>query len=154
MFEKILVPLDGSRIGEAALPYVEEIVSKLSPKVKAEITLFQAISLATIPEVRGRAAESIPYTTNQIEETKEKAAEYLNKAGEALRGKGAIVNAKVEVGDAADEIVKAADEIGANLIAMSTHGRAGISRWAFGSVTDKVLRHGKSVPILMVRAPK
>ena len=65
-----------------------------------------------------------------------------------------MVNTKVEVGDAAEEIVKAADEIGANLIAMSTHGRAGISRWAFGSVTDKVLRHGKSVPILMVRAPK
>ncbi len=57
------------------------------------------------------------------------------------------------VGRAADEIIKAADEIDADLIAMSTHGRSGLSRWAFGSVTDRVLRAG-SMPILMVRAKK
>ena len=45
------------------------------------------------------------------------------------------------------------DEIKADLIAMSTHGRSGISRWAFGSVTDKVLRGGNK-PVLIVRAPK
>ena len=154
MNEKILVPLDGSKIGEAALPYVEEIVSKLSPKVKAEITLLQVISPASPPQVSGRAVEGIPYTANQLEETKDKAAEYLNKAGEALSDKGAKVDVKVGVGSPAEEIVKTADEIGANIIAMSTHGRAGISRWAFGSITDKVLRHEESVPILIVRAPK
>ena len=41
-----------------------------------------------------------------------------------------------------------------DLIAMSTHGRSGLSRWAFGSVTDKVLRRGGTVPIVMVKAPK
>ena len=39
MYEKILVPLDGSRIGEAALSHVEELVAKLSPKTKVEVTL-------------------------------------------------------------------------------------------------------------------
>ena len=58
-----------------------------------------------------------------------------------------------KVGEAADEIVKAADEINADIIAMSTHGRSGLSRWAFGSVTDKVLRGGNK-PVLVVRAPK
>ena len=51
----------------------------------------------------------------------------------------------------ADEIIKAEEDVNADLVAMSTHGRAGISRWGFGSVTDKVLRGGK-VPVLMVRA--
>ena len=57
------------------------------------------------------------------------------------------------IGDASEEIIKAAEEINADLIAMSTHGRSGLSRWAFGSVTDKVLRRGGRVPILTVRAP-
>ena len=59
----------------------------------------------------------------------------------------------VVVGSAADEIIKASEELNVDLIAMSTHGRSGISRWAFGSVTDRVLRGG-SKPVLMVRAPK
>ncbi len=51
-------------------------------------------------------------------------------------------------------IIKAAEETKAGLVAMSTHGRSGISRWALGSVTDKVLRHGGNIPILTVKAPK
>ena len=60
---------------------------------------------------------------------------------------------KVGIGSAAEEIIKAADEINADWIAMSTHGRSGISRWAFGSVTDRVLR-AENKPVLMVRAPR
>jgi len=79
--------------------------------------------------------------------------DYLDKTGENLRSEGAIVKTKVSIGDATEEILKAANEINANLVAMSTHGRSGISRWAFGSVTDRVLRAG-TIPILTVRAPK
>jgi len=78
---------------------------------------------------------------------------YLNKTGKGLRSRGAVVSCKVTVGRAAEEIIKAADEVNADLVAMSTHGRHGFSRWAFGSVTDRVLRGGK-VPILLVRAGK
>ena len=46
MYEKILVPLDGSKVGEAALPYVEDLMSKLSPEVKLEIILLQVLSSA------------------------------------------------------------------------------------------------------------
>ena len=88
-----------------------------------------------------------------MEQIEKKAIDYLDKAGEGLRSKGAIVKTKVGTGNAADAITKAADETNADLIAMSTHGRSGISRWAFGSVTDLVLRGGNK-PILMVRAPR
>ncbi|MFC2002906.1 universal stress protein [Chloroflexota bacterium] len=152
MYERILIPLDGSKTGEAALPYVEEMLSKLSPEAKVEVTLFQVLSGITHYIVGGEAGIDVAYSEEDMKQTTEKAMDYLNKAGEALRSKGALVTAKVGIGSAAEEIVKAADEIKADLIAMSTHGRTGLSRWAFGSVADKVLRHGGNVPILMVKA--
>lgn len=152
MYEKILVPLDGSKVGEAALPYVEELVSKLSPALKVEVTLFQVVSSLSHWIVAGEASAQIPYTEKEMEQIKRKAMDYLNKAGEGLRSKGTIVKIKVGIGSAADEIIKAADEINTDLIAMSTHGRSGLSRWAFGSVTDRILRGGNT-PVLVVRAP-
>jgi nucleotide-binding universal stress UspA family protein len=88
-----------------------------------------------------------------MEQIKKKVMDYLKKTGENLKSKGATVKIKVRTGSPADEIIEVADEINANLIAMSTHGRSGISRWAFGSVTDRALRGGTK-PMLLVRAPK
>ncbi len=152
MYERILIPLDGSKVGEAALPYVEELVSKLSPALKVEVTLFQVVSSLSHWIVAGEASAQIPYTEKEMEQIKRKAMDYLNKTGEGLRSKGAIVKIKVGIGSAADEIIKAADEINTDLIAMSTHGRSGLSRWAFGSVTDRILRGGNT-PVLVVKAP-
>lgn len=153
MYERILVPLDGSKIGEAALPYVEQLVAKLSPEVKAEVTLLHIISSTTYYVAAGDVSAPIPYTEREMEQVKNKAAEYLNKAAEGLRSKGTNVKITIETGNAAEEIIKAADKMSADLIAMSTHGRSGISRWAFGSVTDRVLRSGNK-PVLIVRAAK
>ena len=154
MDERIVVPLDGSKVGEAALPYVEDIVSKLSPEVKAEVILLQVLAPASISTVSGRTPGDVSYTMQEMEATQEKAVEYLNQIGETLRSKGVTVTIKLAIGDAADHIVKVAEETKANLIAMSTHGRSGFSRWAFGSVTDKVLRREGRIPIAMVRAPR
>jgi nucleotide-binding universal stress UspA family protein len=154
MYERILVPLDGSKVGEAALPIVEELVSKLSPELKVEVTLFQVVSSLSHYIVAGEATARVPYTEKELDVIKQKARDYLSKAGEPLKSKGAIVKTRVSTGhDTAEEIGKAAEQVKADLVAMSTHGRSGIGRWAFGSVTDKVLRGGKT-PVLMVRAPK
>jgi len=154
MYERILIPLDGSEVGESALPYVENLVSKLSPEVKVEVTLLQVLSPVQPYYVSGYEVPDIAYTEKQTEENKKKAIGYLNSTGEALRSKGVTVTAKVTVGGASEEIVKAAEEINADLIAMSTHGRSGLSRWVFGSVTDKVLRSGGKIPVLTVKAAK
>ncbi|MFC1914200.1 universal stress protein [Chloroflexota bacterium] len=153
MYQRILVPLDGSKVGEAALPYIEDLFSKIKPEVKVEVTMLQVVSSLTHYVVAGEASVPVPYTDNEIEALKKRAFDYLKQAGELLKGKGAVVKTRVSIGRAADEIIKAAEETKADLIAMSTHGRSGISRWAFGSVTDKVLQAGV-VPILTVRAPK
>ena len=156
MSERILIPLDGSEVGETALRYVQGLVSRLAPGETVEITLFHVITTLThAVDIRGGAGGiSVPYTESELESMKSKAMEYLNEVGAGLIAKGATVMFKVAVGKApAEEIIKAEEEVNADLVAMSTHGRTGISRWAFGSVTDKVLRAGK-VPVLMVRAGK
>ena len=153
MAEKILIPLDGSKIGEAALPYVEELMSKLSPRVKVELILLQVVSFRTPYAVAGEVATPIFYTEKEMEQIQQEARDYLNKVGEGIRSEKVSVEIRVGVGNAAEEIIKVADEIDVDLIAMSTHGRSGISRWAFGSVTDHVLRGGHK-PVLVVRAPK
>ena len=156
MFQKILVPLDGSSLGEAALPYVEGLVAELSPKIRNEITLYQAVaSMPHYAVVDGEDMANIPlvYTEKEIEQFKKQAADYLNEAGENLRSKGVDVRIMVGVGEAAEGICRVADDIDADLVAMSTHGRSGISRWAFGSIADRVLRAGKA-PVLIVRPAK
>ncbi|MFC1979466.1 universal stress protein [Chloroflexota bacterium] len=153
MYERILVPLDGSRVGEAALPHVEKLVSRLSPGGKVEVTLLQVLSSMSHFVVAGEASAQIPYTEQEMRQIRKKAMDYLNTAGKKLRKKGAVVKTRISVGSAADEIISTAEKIRADWIAMSTHGRSGISRWAFGSVTDRVLRGGNK-PVLIVRAPK
>ena len=153
MKETILVPLDGSKVGETALPYVEELASKLTPGVKVRVILFQVVSALTHYIAVGEVSAQVPYTEQELGQFTKEAAAYLEEVGSALHGKGASVETRIAVGKAADEIIKAADELNVDLIAMSTHGRSGFSRWAFGSVTDRVLRGGNK-PVLIVRAPK
>ncbi len=153
MEQRILMPLDGSKVGEAALPLVEDLVSQLLLGSKVEIILLQVVSLLTHYIVAGEAGVKVPYTEKEMGQIEKRAMDYLEKAGKGLESKGATVKIEVRVGNPADEIIKVANEINANLIAMSTHGRSGISRWAFGSITDRVLR-AATQPIFMVRAPR
>ncbi len=150
---KILIPLDGSKTGETALPYVEELVSKLSPRVKVEFTLLQVVSFLTHYVAAGELMTPISYTEKEMKQIRQQARNYLNKIAKNMRNKKVNVTVRIGIGNAAEEIIKAADEIDVDLIAMSTHGRHGITRWAFGSVTDKVLRAGHR-PMLVVRVPK
>jgi len=150
---KILIPLDGSRVGEAALPYVKELLSTLSPRAKLELILLQVVSLQSHYVRVGDTMSPVVYTGEEIKQIRKSALNYLSRVGKCLKAKGFVVANKVEVGSAADEILRVADEMNVDLIAMSTHGRSGISRWAFGSVTDRVLRGGHK-PVLVARAPK
>lgn len=147
-FNKLLVALDGSKEGEAALPYVEELAIRL----KAEIVLLQVVAQAYHVYTFGDGSTQIPYTEEEMKPLEANAASYLEKAGALLRDKGITTTSQVRVGSAADEIIKVADELRVDMVAMSTHGRSGVGRWAFGSVADRVLREGNT-PVLVVRAP-
>ena len=153
MAEKILVPLDGSKVGEAALKAVENLIPKFNPGTGIEVTLLQVITSMTHYVMAGDAGVQVLYTNGEMNQIRSEATDYLKKAGETLVKLGAIINFKVITGSAADEILKTAEEIHADLIAMSTHGRSGIRRLALGSVTEKVLR-ASNRPVLVVRASK
>ncbi|MFW6148188.1 MAG: universal stress protein [Thermodesulfobacteriota bacterium] len=158
MPHKILIPLDGSKLGEAALHHVEELISALSVEKKIEITLLQVLKPPTkytgIGGGEGGIIE-VPLSEQEIEPIKKKVLEYLDEAAENLRSKGVAVVCKVVVNptgrSSAEDIIEVEDAINADLVAMSTHGRHGLSRWIFGSVTEKVLQAGK-IPVLVVRA--
>ena len=151
MFKHILVPLDGSKVGEAALPVIDKLCDKLASGTKVEITLLGVITLLRHWVVVGEASAPVSYTEDELGLIKQRVMDYLNTASELVTCKGVTVNSIVRSGNAAEEILKAAEELQAELIAMSTHGRSGLRRLAFGSITDKVL-HGAGVPVLMVRA--
>lgn len=154
MSERILMPLDGSKLGEAAISYVDGLIAKLAPEEQVVITLFHVITAVRHPyHVQGGAGTiSIPYNEEELAEMKSEAAAYLKKVSQGLQNKQVTVRCKVSVNEnPADEIIRVEEEVNADLVAMSTHGRSGISRFALGSVADKVLRGG-SVPVLMVRA--
>jgi len=138
MYEKILIPLDGSELAEIALPYAEEMGVRLG----SEITLLSVSDSAEAPEYHKHQV----YLDGVADSTKRGAKRYLEMPEEAIKVEKAIV-----VGEPAEEIVDYAEKEGIDLIIMATHGRSGISRWTLGSVAEKVVRAG-TTPVLLVRA--
>jgi nucleotide-binding universal stress UspA family protein len=152
--EKLLVPLDGSKESEKVLPHVERLASRLKAEVAIihiVMPLYQFYTTAeSIGYYGGMGMVKVPYTEEQMKPLKASAESYLQKVNSRLMEEGVKTNYKVMVGLAGEEIIKSADEIGADMVAMSTHGESGFSRWEHGSTTDKVLRAGNT-PLLLVR---
>ncbi len=147
ILDRILVALDGSKESEAVVPYAEELASRL----KAELALVQVV--APDYHIYGAGGpEYGVYADQQMDAIKAYARGYLEETGSRLRQAGIAVRCIVGTGTAADEIITIADEISADLVAMSTHGRSGVGRWALGSVAERVVRSG-STPVLLVRTP-
>jgi len=147
LVKRILVPLDGSKTGEAAIPRTEV----LSRALGAEIVLFQVVGLVT---VWGAYEGYVSYPEPPDPESrKASAVTYLDGVGKPLKEKGLSISSVVVLGSAAEKIIDYAKANDIDLIAMSTHGRSGIGRWVFGSVTDKTL-HAGDTAVLVVRPPK
>lgn len=146
LVKRILVPLDGSRIGEAAIPHTEELAGALG----AEVEFFQVLELPIV--VSGRFIDGeFQATPQEMRKRKASGIAYLSDAGKTLKERGLRISAAVVSGSPAEQIMYWAEEKAIDLIAMSTHGRSGIGRWVFGSVTDKVIHTGDT-PVLIVRA--
>lgn len=151
MYERILVPLDGSELAERVLTNVEDIMVKMSPETESEVTLLEVISGMNYNALTRDRRAQVPLEPHELDEVRADAEAYLEQAAEKLRAKGIKVTTMVSVGDVAEEIVKAAHEVNANIIAMSTHGFSGIKRWALGSVADQVVKTS-DIPTMVIRA--
>jgi nucleotide-binding universal stress UspA family protein len=151
MYEKILVPLDGSELAESVLPHVETIARGCSVVEIVLLRVCEAPSiLADYPEGKDKSWEKHVgrMTTNEQQQCNI----YLGDVEKQLRDRGFSVRTESRLGKPADEIINYANENNVDLIIMASHGRAGVSRWAYGSVADKVLR-SSCVPVLLVKVP-
>lgn len=145
-FKRILVPLDGSKLGEAAVPYVEELASIAG----AEIILLQIVRLQyDLALVDAHASDLNEISSEYVTHASVAAREYLDSVKERLTKKGISVQTLVEVGSPAEKVVACAREKNVDLIALSTHGHPGIGQRALGSVTYKVL-HYADRPVFLV----
>ena len=126
MYQTFLVPLDGSKLAERAVP----VAAQLAAATKARIVLLQAIGLH-IAEART----------------------YLGDIAIGLRNRGLHVDTVVAPEPAAEAIVAYIGAHPVDMVIMSTHGRSGLGRVVFGSVAEAVLTHSHA-PILLLRAAK
>ena len=150
MYQNIMVPLDGSKLAECVLPHAEEL-AKLG---KGEITLVsvtERVKGYRVIEDRAepRGERLVPEAMGKKER---QADRYLNRLAKGLEAKGIKVQTEVLLGNPAEEIALYAEFHPCDLVIMASHGRSGPSKWAYGSVAEKVFR-ASCVPILMVRAP-
>jgi len=147
MVSRILVPLDGSKLAEGVLPSVEVLAGQLH----AEVYLVEVV------DVKSEAwpkAEEPPHPVSGQSEWEARgiqtAVDYLSGVAAALQAKNVDAKWEVAEGVAATSIVNFAHSHAVDLIAMSTHGRSGLSRLVFGSVADQVMREA-GIPALLVR---
>ncbi len=138
MFKKILVPLDGSTLAEAILPQVTELAKSLG----AEVLLLRVAIAHVFP--------GVDPTEEEVRVVRE-AEEYVEALTGTLAEKGIPVRPAVRYGKPAAEIIEHIAANGVDLVAMSTHGRSGLSRLVMGSVAEEVVRNA-GVPVLLVRA--
>jgi nucleotide-binding universal stress UspA family protein len=146
VFNKILVPLDGSELAECVFPYVENIVKTRDSRAEAAFV----VEHYEMPFHGGVVFDK--ENLRAIERfAKEGAEQYMRTVKKRLFSKGIDVNTVVLEGKIADSLVDYANNNSFDLIVMATHGRSGLARWVVGSVADKIL-HGSTVPVLLIRS--
>jgi nucleotide-binding universal stress UspA family protein len=149
LLERILLPLDGSEAGEAAVPYVRELAGKLG----LEVILLGVVPAGQHIRTVG-GLDYILYPEPEMDLYKKEAREYLDKLYQRLAVKKGKVSVSLKIGDnVAGEIIKFAKRRGVSLIAISAHGHSGIEKWVFGSTASKIVQASR-MPILLVRVPK
>lgn len=141
MFDRILVPLDGSNLAESVLPHVVTIAQAFD----AQIVLLRVM------ERRDNEKDEETLSPLRWQLRKSEAEAYLDAVHERLRGIGLQVEKVILEGDAAERIVTFTHEQEVDLLVLSSHGRSGLSKWNINSVVQKVILRAY-VPTLIVRA--
>ena len=126
MYDRFLVPLDGSKLAEVAAAHAAE----LARQCQAELVLLRIC---------------------QDSKSRREAVDYLDRVGEQARAEHLQVRCEVYTGDPSRRIVQTAAEEDVDLIIMSSHGRTGLARSIFGSVAETVMRRSPC-PVMVVPA--
>lgn len=145
MYKRVLVTLDGSPLAEAILPFITEIAGPLDMEV---------VLLRVVHPIPPQVVEGTRHVVlEDVEARLAEAREYLQSLAAQLAGRGVRVRTEVRHGDTITEIIGCAKTVGADLIAMTTHGRGGLGRVLFGSIAEAVLRQAE-IPVFLMRLTK
>lgn len=155
MYDRVLLPLDGSEIAEAAEPHA----MALAKKFESEVILMRVVTpvsklLASMAPGRAAAGNTTPVGVEaahaQLEAETRDAAQYLSSMAQRFEAVGVATRTLVVEGEPARTIIENAKDADVSVICMSTYGRSGLARLIFGSVTDEVLRKSH-LPLLLIR---
>lgn len=147
---KVIIPLDGSKLGDSVVSFVQTFISQFGNE-HSEIILLSVCEPSPIKSGRSVViSEAAEAATSKAFKRGVEAEQYLSKLARSVRNDGFNVTTEIVIGDPAEKINKQARKHGVDLIAMATHGRSGITRMAYGSVAEAVINRAKT-PILLLR---
>jgi nucleotide-binding universal stress UspA family protein len=176
MYKKVVVPLDGSKLAELALPHLEEIgkgcsipdVLLISVTEAVRGTIFQSQAQeefvpekpvgAPLPAIgttyigivfntHAAGVQQVPLTLGKMAKT---AADYLCKIAKNLEKKGFKVIATVLIGNPAEQIARYVAQQDADLVIMAGKGKSGVGRWNMDNIAAKIIKD-TCAPLLLVR---
>ena len=145
MYSTILVPLDGSKRAEAILPHAEELARRYS----ARVIFLQVVEPFSVPI--GPEGPDVAIDLPMVEQLINDAKSYLAHLVGVFREKGIDAQMRVVFSPVVGTILDVAQRESADLVAMSSHGRTGLSRVFYGSVAAGVL-HSVDRPLLLIRS--
>ena len=144
MLKHLLVPLDGSKLAEEALAHALDIVAP-----DGKISLVCAIEVPDVPNYGYYPSMMVASNETTRNELMPIAQHYLEGLASDIKNKGVFARFEVAIGDPEAVITEAAERLHVDAIVMSTHGRSGIGRFLFGSVTNKILG-AKICPVFVI----
>ena len=150
MYNKIVIPVDGSELAECVLPHIENIVNHGGVQEIVFLRVIESVSASIAGSDFIMGEEESRSLHNRQEGA---AQDYLDQLIKRLQYDTVTVSSKVITGKAAENIADFAAHQEADLVIMATHGRSGVTRWVMGSVAERVIRWS-CVPVLIVRPPQ
>ena len=152
---RVLIPLDGTPFGEQIL---EPVTTFLAGSTGAEVVLLRVLhdvscssEMPDVPEARKEASQLLLQVRSLQTALRQQAQQYLDGVARRLDSSGLRVRTEIVVDDQAGEaILREIDSSHADLLAICTHGRRGLSRLILGGVANKVIR-GSPIPVLVFR---
>ncbi len=145
MYERVVVPLDGSDVAEQAVATAEELARSFG--VPMHLVRVVDYPSTTYKYVYGGMVESEAITM-QLEHERSMAETYLKDVCQSLEQRGIEVTTEVRYGVPVQEVCDAVKEC--DLMVIASHGRTGVARWFLGSVAEEIVRRS-TVPVLVVR---
>ncbi|HSE91684.1 MAG TPA: universal stress protein [Methylomirabilota bacterium] len=145
MYKRVIVPLDGSPLAEGILPFILAIAGPLD----MDIVLLRVVTPIPPSVIEGSRHVALEDMEGRVAD----ARAYLATVAADLTTRGLRTSVAVRRGEPVVEILAGARDEGADLIAMTTHGRSGLGRVLFGSVAQAVVQHSE-VPVFLMKLTK